>query len=205
MIIKTIPAGVYDVNCYVVVDEATKEAVIMDPGGDADLISRMIKSIGAKPKMILLTHGHFDHVGGVIDLKNMYNIPSYINEGDQTMMDNKTQVFDVAVPADKFVKDGDILKFGSKEIKCIATPGHSPGGMCYLIGEHLFTGDTLFNSSVGRSDLPGGNFNELIGNIKNKLLPLGDNISVYPGHGPSSTIKYEKLRNPFLSGDMYVY
>lgn len=205
MIIKTIPAGVYDVNCYIVVDEATKEAVIMDPGGDADLISRMIESLGAKPKMILLTHGHFDHVGGVVDLKNMYKIPSYINEGDQKLMDNKTQIFEVSVPADKFVNDGDVLTFGTKEIKCIATPGHSPGGMCYLIEEHLFTGDTLFNSSVGRSDLPCGNFNELIGNIKNKLVPLGDNIAVYPGHGPSSTIKYERLRNPFLSGDMYVY
>lgn len=205
MIIKTIPAGVYDVNCYIVVDEATKEAVIMDPGGDADLISRMIESLGANPKMILLTHGHFDHVGGVVDLKNMYKIPSYINEGDQKLMDNKTQIFEVSVPADKFVNDGDVLTFGTKEIKCIATPGHSPGGMCYLIEEHLFTGDTLFNSSVGRSDLPCGNFNELIGNIKNKLVPLGDNIAVYPGHGPSSTIKYERLRNPFLSGDMYVY
>lgn len=205
MIIKTVPSGVYDVNCYIVVDETTKEAVIMDPGGDADIIRHVINTLGAKPTMILLTHGHFDHVGGVVDLKNMYNIPSYMNENDKKMMEGKSQVFAVDIPVDTFVKDGDIFNVGNIKIKCISTSGHTPGGMCYLIDNYLFTGDTLFNTSIGRTDFPGGSFNDLINNIKTKLIPLGDDIIVYPGHGPSSTIKNERLRNPYLAGDMYVY
>jgi len=100
--------------------------------------------------------------------------------------------------ANKFIKDGDILKFGNKNIRCIETPGHTPGGMCYLIDDYLFSGDTLFNSSIGRTDFPGGDYNAIISSIKNKLMKLDDKIKVYPGHGTETTIGFEKRSNPFL-------
>jgi hydroxyacylglutathione hydrolase len=198
LIIKTIPAGVYEANCYLLVDEDTKECGIIDPGGDAKKLENEIRSLKANPKYILLTHGHFDHVGAVIELINTFKVPYYINEIDEKYMEKDNSVFGTLPKASNYLKDGDSIKLGENIVKVIATPGHTKGGVCFLVDDKLFTGDTLFQGSVGRSDFIGGDGRELINSIKTKLLPLGDEIEVYPGHGDSSTIGYEKRRNPFL-------
>lgn len=198
MIIKTIIAGMYEENCYLVMDEVTKELAIIDPGGQPNIIEEEIKLLDAKPKFILLTHGHMDHVGGVVELVNKFSIPFYINEIEETYMKNDKFVFGSLPKASRYLKEGDTLNLGGNVIKVIETPGHTAGGICFLIADKLFTGDTLFQGSVGRSDFPGGDGMQLVKNIKEKLLPLGDNIEVYAGHGSASTIGYEKRMNPFL-------
>lgn len=198
LIIKTVIAGMYEENCYLVMDEDTKELGIIDPGGQAKLIEKEIENLNAKPKFILLTHGHSDHVGGVVELVNELNIPFYINEVEEEYIENDTFVFGSLPKASGYLKEGDTLTLGNNSIKVIETPGHTAGGVCFIINDKLFTGDTLFQGSVGRSDFPGGNGMQLVKNIKEKLLPLGENIEVFPGHGPSSTIGYEKRNNPFL-------
>lgn len=198
MIIKTIIAGMYEENCHLVMDENTKELAIIDPGGQSKMLAEKIKQLNAKPKFILLTHGHLDHVDGVVGLVNEFNIPFYINEAEEKYMENDKYVFGSLPKASGYLKEGDTLSLGNEVIKVIETPGHTEGGICFLINDKLFTGDTLFQGSIGRSDFPGGNGMQLVQNIKDKLLPLGDDIEVYAGHGPSSTIGYEKRMNPFL-------
>ncbi len=198
MIIKTIIAGMYEENCYLVMDEKTKELAIIDPGGQPDILEEEIKLLDAKAKFIILTHGHMDHVGGVVELINAFNIPFYVNKIEEEYMENDQYVFGSLPKASGYLKEGDTLNLGAHIIKVIETPGHTAGGICFLIDDKLFTGDTLFQGSIGRSDLAGGNGTQLVKNIKEKLLPLGDNIEVYPGHGEASTIGYEKRMNPFL-------
>lgn len=198
MIIKTVIAGMYEENCYLVMDEDTKELAIIDPGGQANVLTKEIKLLNAKPKFVLLTHGHSDHVDGVVELVNQFNIPFYISEKEEEYMQNDKFVFGSLPKASGYLKEGDTLSLGNNNIKVIETPGHTQGGICFLINDDLFTGDTLFHGSVGRSDFPGGNGMQLVKNIKEKLLPLGDDIKVYAGHGPSSTVGYEKRNNPFL-------
>lgn len=198
MIIKTVIAGMYEENCYLVMDEDTKELAIIDPGGQANVLAKEIKLLDAKPKFILLTHGHSDHVDGVVELVNEFNIPFYISEKEEEYMENDKFVFGSLPKASGYLKEGNTLSLGSNNIKVIETPGHTQGGICFLINDDLFTGDTLFHGSIGRSDFPGGNGMQLVKNIKEKLIPLGDDIKVYAGHGPSSTIGYEKRYNPFL-------
>lgn len=198
MIIKTIPAGIYDANCYVIVDESTKEAVVLDPGGDDVRLKSFIEGLGVKVKYILLTHGHIDHVGGVEYLSKAFNAPYYIHELEEEYMAKDNFVFGKLKKAPFNIKDGDVLPFSAGDIKVIHTPGHTKGGVCFLIGDKLFTGDTLFQGSIGRTDFIGGDFDEIIDSIKGKLFPLGDHVEVYPGHGPKSSIEFEKRRNPFL-------
>ncbi|WP_238948403.1 MBL fold metallo-hydrolase [Clostridium sp. YIM B02569] len=198
MIIKTLIAGMYEENCYLIMDEGTKELAIIDPGGQPNLIEKEISRLDGKPKFILLTHGHMDHVGAVIELMNKLNIPFYISENEEQYMKNDEFVFGSLPKASKYLKEGDTVSLGNNIIKVIETAGHTTGGVCFLVNDELFTGDTLFQGSIGRSDFPGGNGVKLIKNIKEKLLPLGDSVKVYPGHGPASTIGYEKRNNPFL-------
>ena len=199
MIIKAIPAGIYDANCYIVMDEKTKDAVVLDPGGDGEMLERAIKDMGANVKSILLTHGHIDHVGGVEYLSDRLNVPFYISKIDEEYMEKDNYVFGSIRNANGYLEDGNALSFGSLNIKVIATPGHTKGGLCFLIEDKLFTGDTLFQGSIGRTDFIGGSFPEIIDSIKTKLLPLGDEIEVYPGHGPKSSIGYEKGYNMYLN------
>lgn len=198
MIIKTIIAGMYEENCYLIMDEDTKELGIIDPGGQAKVIAEKVRNLGGKAKFILLTHGHSDHVDGVVDLMDELNVPFYIHKAEEEFMQNDNYVFGSLPKTAEYLKEGDTLKLGKNTIKVIETPGHTPGGICFLINDKLFTGDTLFQGSIGRSDFPGGNGMKLVKNIKDKLIPLGDNIEVYPGHGGASTIGYEKRMNPFL-------
>lgn len=199
MIIKAIPAGIYDANCYIVMDEKTKDAVVLDPGGDGEMLERAIKDMKANVKSILLTHGHMDHVGGVEYLSDKLNVPFYISKIDEEYMEKDNYVFGSIRNANGYLEDGNALSFGSLNIKLIATPGHTKGGLCFLIEDKLFTGDTLFQGSIGRTDFIGGSFPEIIDSIKTKLLPLGDEIEVYPGHGPKSSIGYEKGYNMYLN------
>jgi glyoxylase-like metal-dependent hydrolase (beta-lactamase superfamily II) len=198
LIIKTILAGMYEENCYLVMDEDSKELGIIDPGGQANTLANQINLLQGKPKFILLTHGHMDHVGGVVELVNEFNIPFYINKADEEFSQKDNFVFEALPKASGYLNEDDTLSLGENIIKVIETPGHTPGGVCFLVNDKLFTGDTLFQCSVGRSDFPGGNGMQLIKSIKDKLLPLGDEVEVFPGHGPSSTIGYEKRNNPFL-------
>lgn len=198
MIIKTIPAGIYEANCYLVIDDNTKECGIIDPGGDAERLKSIIDSLKVDVKYILLTHGHMDHVGGVVELSEAFRVPFYINKIDEEYMEKDNFVFGTLPKASGYLQEGDTIKLGDKEFKVIETPGHTKGGLCFLIDGKLFTGDTLFQGSIGRTDFIGGDMKEIISSIKNKLLPLGDDVEVYPGHGPSSSIKFEKMRNPYL-------
>ena len=196
--LKTVPAGVYEANCYILVDSETKDCAIIDAGGDAGKISAAVESMQGNPKYLLLTHGHFDHVGGVKEICSKYDIPFYISKTDEEYMEKDNSVFGTLPKASGYLKEGDVVKLGSREIKVIETPGHTKGGLCFLIDGKVFTGDTLFQGSIGRTDFIGGDMKEIISSIKNKLLPLGDDVEVYPGHGPSSSIKFEKMRNPYL-------
>lgn len=199
MKIKRIPAGVYAANCFILMDEDTKETAVIDPGGDSEDLIKAVNEMDAKVKYILLTHGHTDHTGAAVQLQEEYNVPIYISEKDYRMMENGEYIYgDVIGKADKFLNEGDTFKIGSIEIKCIHTPGHTPGGICFIVEDVVFTGDTLFAGSIGRTDLAGGDFDAIISNIKNKLMILPDNITVLPGHGPQSSIGRERVHNPFL-------
>jgi hydroxyacylglutathione hydrolase len=200
-VIKRIPAGVYAANCYVVMDEETKQAVILDPGGDSEDIIKGIEALSAEVKLILLTHGHVDHVGAVEELREKYNVPVYINKKDEDIINKGDFIFGKLTSTDKpssYISEGDELRIGELVVKCIETPGHTPGGMSFLIGDNLFTGDTLFAGSIGRTDFTGGDFDTLIHSIKTKLLVMKDDVKVFSGHGPQSTIGRERQTNPFL-------
>lgn len=204
MLLKRIPAGVYAANCYVIMDEITSECAVIDPGGDAEDITAYIDSIKAKVKYILLTHGHADHTGAVGQLMETFNVQAHINKKDGELIANGEFIFgplrykgkDITLKMD--LEENNMFQLGNTYIKCIETPGHTPGGICFLVEDKLFTGDTLFLRSIGRTDLSGGNFETLINSIKTKLLVMNDSIVVYPGHGPQSSIQYERDNNPFL-------
>ena len=199
MIIEAIEAGIYDANCYILVEENTKECGIIDPGGDAGRLISQIDGLNAKPKFILLTHGHIDHVGAVEELAEKYNIPFYISKIDEEYMQNNEMVFGKLKEASGYLKEGDALDLGDEIIHVLETPGHSEGGLSFLLNDDtVFTGDTLFQGSVGRTDFAGVDMETLIKSIKEKLLPLGDEVTVYPGHGNMSTIGFEKTHNPYL-------
>ena len=199
MKLKRIPAGIYAANCYILMDEETKEAVMIDPGGDVDDLKKAVGEFGCSVKYILITHGHLDHTGGVSELSKAYNAPIAISNIDEKMASDDQYMFGKFYKkADFNISEGDVFKIGKSEIKCIETPGHTPGGVCFLVDNLLFTGDTLFSGSIGRTDLTGGDFDSLISNIKTKLIVLPEDTIVLPGHGPESTIKREKMHNPFL-------
>ena len=195
MIINTFTAGPIDANNYLLTDN--DEAVLIDCSEAKPEVLSALK--GKKLKFILLTHGHFDHVLGVNEMREKTGAKVLINKEDVVRMNESADIMrtfgvqGVETPkADDFLNDGDTLKFGNTEIKVIATPGHTQGCVCYLIDGKLFSGDTLFKESVGRCDLPGGNFQKLSDSVKNRLFTLDDNTIVYPGHGPETTIGHEK-------------
>lgn len=202
MNIITLIAGLYEENCYIVYHNNI--AFIIDPGGKADNIIKKIDENKLKPIFIILTHAHFDHTGAVNKLKEVYNIPVYMNKNDLYLIEGYNEkdidFFPLSqnIIIDKYLKENDIINFSDKYIKIIETPGHTKGSISILVDKHLFTGDTLFEYSIGRCDFPGGSYNEIIDSIKNKLFTLSEDIIVYPGHGNLTTIGKEKTNNPYF-------
>ncbi len=205
MIIKKLAVGPLMANCFIVACEKTKEAVVIDPGDETDRILWSLAELGLTVKYIINTHGHFDHVGGNKEMKEATGADILINSLDAPMLSQLSAAAasfglstDNSPPPDKALEDGDIISFGSITLKVIHTPGHSPGGIALYADGNLFVGDTLFAGSIGRSDLPGGDMHTLISSIKNKLFVLDDDVKVFPGHGPDTTIGQEKRTNPFV-------
>ncbi len=200
MIIKTIPAGMLSANCYVIYDEATRDALVLDPGGDEDIIIDNIEKLKLNIKAILLTHGHMDHVGALKAIADRYKVKTYVNKRDIELMKKGSYVYgklpDIEVT---FVEDKDVIHMDNIHVQCIWTPGHTPGGMCFLIEDNLFSGDTLFQGSIGRTDFEGGDYNTIIKSIIEQLMILEDNVTVYPGHGGTTTIIRERNYNPFIN------
>jgi len=203
MIIKTYVAGFLENNIYLVLDEASKKGVLIDATEDLPEIIQAAQ--GYDIEYILLTHGHFDHISGLNNLKKALNAKAVINKNDIIISDNInefTRLFNQpdSVPPtyEKFVNDGDILNIGNLKIKVITTPGHTEGSVCYLIDDKLFSGDTLFRGSIGRTDLFGGNYQKIKDSVLNKLLKLDSKIKVYTGHGPETTIDFEKRNNVLI-------
>ena len=205
MIFEAMTVGSYMSNCYIVGSDNTKEAAIIDPGAEFLRIDSKIIELGVTPKMIILTHAHGDHIGAVLELIDKYNIPVYIHEDDaEALVDsniNLTKVLfrkEVTINPDVKLKDGDKIMLSDLEFEIIHTPGHTPGGICIKVQNIMMTGDTLFNKSIGRTDFPGGSFDQIISSIKDKIFKYDDDIIVYPGHNSPTTIKSEKMGNPFV-------
>ena len=188
-------------NCYLCMNTETDEGFLVDPGDDELKISANVSHIEMKPVAILLTHGHFDHIGAVEKLKKRYDIPVYASEvEDRLLLDNRANLSSMfgeptMICADKFLRDGENVNIAGFDIKFILTPGHTPGSGCYYIADEnvLFSGDTLFHASRGRTDFPGGSEAAIINSIKEKLLKLPGNTDVYPGHMDTTKIDNEKV------------
>ena len=208
MKIVQIPNGVFAENCYIIVDEQARECAIVDPGEEAGLILHKVEETGAHPVAIWLTHAHLDHVLGVARIAADTGAPIWLHPADRPLYDAVPEqaawfglVPPVTLPApDKEMASGQDLRVGDLSFAVRHTPGHSPGSVC-LIGPGIaLTGDVLFAGSIGRTDLPGGDFETLIASIERELLPLSDDTIVYSGHGPETTIGRERASNPFLTG-----
>ena len=194
----------FDENCYVVSDN-TGEGVVIDPGGMASTILEYIREAKLSIKAVLNTHGHCGHIGADDAIRDATEAPLYIHKEDAPMLgDVKLNLSAfmgfraLARPAEHLLSEGDVISFGQSKLEVLHTPGHSKGGVCFVGDGVVFTGDTLFAGSIGRSDFPGGSEVELIGNIKKRLLVLPDDMKVYSGHGPSSEIGWERKCNPYL-------
>jgi len=203
--VETLIVGPLSSNCYIVWDEKEKLGVIIDPGDDAQIIFDRVNDLGIKVKYILATHGHFDHVGGVAKLRKNLKTEFLAHEGDFFFIEdgeNAAKRWGIAIEQppkpDRFIKDGEKIKFGKFELEVICTPGHSPGGVSFLYDRMLFGGDTLFQGSIGRTDFRQGSFEDLSNSIKSRLYTLPDDTIVYTGHGPITTIGDEKKYNAFV-------
>ena len=204
MKIERMNLGPYAANCYIVYDEFSKDAIIIDPGSGGNEIVKWVQDTGLKIKYIVLTHNHPDHIGALKEVKEANGAPEAIHADDvRGLQRGHRYGQEGAQPLlapDLLIKDGDSLDAGSLHFLVIHTPGHTQGGICLLTDGVLFSGDTLFNSSVGRSDMPGGNGVQLIQGIFAKLMTLPDETVILPGHGPETTIGRERRSNPFLRG-----
>ena len=195
-------------NCYLLADEKSKAAVLIDPGDDADLLLGVLKEKNYKLQAIWLTHAHFDHVGAVEDITQAFDVPVLLHAKDNILYDNAAMAaarweITIKQPSKKptELKDGQILKLGDTEVECIFTPGHAPGHIAFYIKAEklLLSGDALFKEGIGRTDLPFGDHQQLLKSIKERLFVLPDDTNVYAGHGEGTTIAHEKEYNHFVS------
>jgi hydroxyacylglutathione hydrolase len=206
MKIKTCVVGCMSTNCYLVINEETKETIVIDPGDQAEKMKELIQEKGLVPVGILLTHGHFDHIMAVPDLVNTYGIKVFAASPEDTLLsDDKLNSSAMirrrfTLSADILLEDEEKLDLGGISFKTIYTPGHTSGGICYYIENEkvIFTGDTLFFESVGRTDFPTGDMRSLLHSIEQRLLVLPEEVKVYPGHGETTSIGHEKKNNPFI-------
>ncbi|MGD0450856.1 MAG: MBL fold metallo-hydrolase [Candidatus Bathyarchaeia archaeon] len=201
MMIETFTVGMLSTNCYVVSSEKGKEAIVIDPGLDLPFEAQQIFDYVAKEKLkiklILNTHGHQDHISGDVIFQEKYNVPIYIHKYDASSIEElETSKF----PAPVLLEDGSLIKFDDESLTVMLTPGHTPGSICLVSKKLVFTGDTLFNEGIGRTDFPEGSMKDMQASLQ-KLVRLPDYLLIYPGHGPTSIIGEEKRKNPFLVGN----
>ncbi|RPI25432.1 MAG: MBL fold metallo-hydrolase [Acidobacteria bacterium] len=199
--------GPFMKNGYIVACPQTREAVYIDPGDEVSLLLDWVERNNLRLTTVANTHGHLDHISGVGQVKEKYDVPIYLHKADEGLYNALSQQaawfglsYPSAPPVDHFYEDGAVLKVGTLEFRVHHTPGHSPGGVCLELTDHVFCGDLIFLDSIGRTDLPGGSYETLMQSIRLKLLPLGDDKILHSGHGPETTIGREKRENPFLTG-----
>ncbi|MCA9867787.1 MAG: MBL fold metallo-hydrolase [Anaerolineales bacterium] len=206
--IMQLPLGPLQTNCYILACTTTRQAAVIDPAWDGLAIAREVEKQGWTVSHILLTHTHFDHVGGLAELKERTGVMVYAHPDALPMLAraaDSAQMWGIAVetplPPDQLLQEGDVIEIGELRAHVLFTPGHAPGHVCFYLPEHsiLFDGDVLFQGSIGRTDLPGGNFDLLTKSIREKLMTLPDETTVLSGHGPRTTIGQERRANPFLN------
>ncbi len=205
--VKNYEVGPVMTNCYFLINEDTKQLVVVDPGEEATRLIGEIDALGCKPQAVLLTHGHFDHAGAARDVADHYGIQVIAHEMEQETLENPRYNLGgmmggspAIYHADRFVKDGELLELAGFRIKVLFTPGHTPGGCSYYVEEQklVFSGDALFHQSIGRTDFPGGSSATLIRSVKEKILSLPADTQVLPGHDQLTSVGFEKEYNPFF-------
>lgn len=205
--LRSFVVGLFDTNCYLIADQASRDALIIDPGDDHLVVLEAVHADRLSVQAILNTHAHADHIAANGALKKEFGCPIMIHEADAPgLADPEANLSGLAgyeailsPPADRLLVEGDDIAVGGLAFRVIHTPGHTPGGICLLGEEFLFSGDTLFAGGIGRTDFPGGSHEQLVDSIRRKLLVLPDGTIVYPGHGPQTTIGAEKDQNPWLT------
>ena len=208
--IKTIHVGPVDTNCYLVGNPETEQLLIIDPGAEPDAIREEIRNMNMMPVAILLTHGHFDHIGAVRELVDVYDIPVVAGRAAESFLSDYAKIAPKGAeeyfpeslmhfPVKKYVEDEELVEYAGFPITCLATPGHTEDGVCYFFPTEtiLFSGDSLFMESIGRTDLPTGNMEQLVASIRKQLYQLPNGTLVFPGHGPATNIEYEKRYNMY--------
>jgi hydroxyacylglutathione hydrolase len=205
MKVECVVVGSLATNCYIPYDENNRCGLVIDPGEDGDKILAVIKKLGINVESIVLTHGHFDHTGAARVVRDGTGAPILIGEMDASYLEDPGWMRPFMKSAQgwpiagyKILREGDIVQAGSLQFTAIETPGHSLGSLCVYSPGHLFTGDLIFREVVGRTDLPGGSGDMLVKSIWDKVLVLPEDTIIYPGHGPKTTVKYEKRHNPFF-------
>lgn len=205
MNIETLTVGPLGVNCYILYDESGS-GIVIDPGDEGENIMAAVDRLGLKLTHIVNTHGHFDHIGANGYLKEKSEAKLLVHSADAEMLQHADMAAarfgltaDPSPEPDTLLADGDVIESGDMKLTVIHTPGHSPGGISLHSGPHLVTGDTLFAGSIGRTDLPGGSMDQLIESVRSRIFTLGDDVRIYPGHGPSSTVGFEREHNPFFT------
>ncbi|MGD0211043.1 MAG: MBL fold metallo-hydrolase [Desulfomonilia bacterium] len=208
MLLNTVVVTEFMTNCFILGDEQTHQAIVIDPGGEADKILRQIDSMGLTVMAVVNTHAHVDHIGAIRQIKDVTGAQIMMHEAELPLLQAASRMgrlFGIRIEQppdpDRFLSEGEVISLGDGiSLSVLDTPGHSPGGISLVTSDKklCFAGDTLFAGSIGRTDLPGGDYHMLIASIKTKLLPLGDDMKVLPGHGPATTLGAERRYNPFL-------
>lgn len=206
MIFKKMVVGPMAVNCFLIGCEHTKHAAIIDPGDEMNEIMAPVLENGLTLKTILLTHGHVDHLTQLQALKDKTNAEILMHEKDHFLLKDARQhamffgLPDPGTPTpDRFLNDGDVIDIGNTKVRVLHTPGHSPGSVTFHVDNRLIVGDLIFAGSIGRTDLPGGNFDDLMQSVRTKIFTLPDSTMIYPGHGPETNVGQEKQFNPFFN------